>query len=170
MADSSVDETIVGCSFRVVCECRGIYAAGAEISRAPVARAQRFDADDAGGIRRVDEGVLTDRDADVRGATASCFRVEENQIAGLDVRRPDLVADFVLLFDDPRNGDAGTARRRTAPARCSRTLPDRRPPDGKARRETPMQTGQWPGRQTWGRDRSGATGAVGAIGAIGAGA
>jgi hypothetical protein len=38
----------------------------------------------------------------MRGAVTFCLGVEKNQIPGFDVRRFDRLADFVLLFHDPR--------------------------------------------------------------------
>jgi hypothetical protein len=54
----------------------------------------------------VHEPVLADRDADMRGAAAPARGVEEDQISGLEVGRFHPVADFELLFDHARNGDA----------------------------------------------------------------
>src|SRR5687767_5095285 len=78
----------------------------ADISRTPVRGAERFDADNSGRIRRMHEAVGTNRDGNVRRTITVLLGVEENQIARLDVGRADRVADFVLLLDDTRNGNA----------------------------------------------------------------
>ena len=54
----------------------------------------------------MNEAVVADRDGDVRGAAPFFFRVEEDEVARFDVGWADLVADFVLFFDDARHGDA----------------------------------------------------------------
>src|ERR1700681_4614155 len=79
-------------------------APGADKTRRPVARAEALDADDAGRTRRVNEFVAANRDPDVRGARIG--RREENQIARLEILRPDLASSPELLPDPPRERDA----------------------------------------------------------------
>ena len=94
-----------GRSFRVLANAAD-DAPRADIARAPVAGAERFDADDTGRVRGMNEAIAANRDGDVRRAVASSLRVEKDQIAGLDFGGLHLVADLPLLLDDARHGDA----------------------------------------------------------------
>lgn len=86
-------------------DVRSRESARAHVPRAPVGRAERVDADDAGGVGGVNELIAADRDSDVGGAIPP-FGGEEEQITRFDLRRSDFVAGFILLFNDARYDDA----------------------------------------------------------------